>query len=131
MLIPLFPHKDLDLIGPVAVLELVKLESDNTCFAGLFNWLLENLPVRARSLRSFRALHLTPIIVYSNEVWLMVRKGIYAVCGRLIHLPCECMRAWLAALCERQWLFALRMPAWSMCLLLRLWFDSTAYVCRC
>lgn len=45
MLVPLFPHKDLTLAGPVAVLELIQLESDVSCFPPLFTWLLEKLPV--------------------------------------------------------------------------------------
>ena len=47
MLVPLFPHKDLTLAGPVAVLELIQLESDISCFPPLFTWLLEKLPVRS------------------------------------------------------------------------------------
>lgn len=47
MLVPLFPHRDLTLAGPVAVLELIQLESDISCFPPLFTWLLEKLPVRA------------------------------------------------------------------------------------
>ncbi|BDA42965.1 hypothetical protein COCOBI_03-8580 [Coccomyxa sp. Obi] len=45
MLVPLFPHKDLTLAGPVAVLELIQLESDISCFPPLFTWLLEKLPM--------------------------------------------------------------------------------------
>ncbi|CAL8467392.1 g6929 [Coccomyxa elongata] len=45
MLVPLFPHKDLTLAGPVAVLELIQLESDVSCFPPLFTWLLEKLPM--------------------------------------------------------------------------------------
>ncbi len=46
MLVPLFPHPNRRLVGPVAVLELVQREADVFCFPALFNWLLEKLPVR-------------------------------------------------------------------------------------
>jgi hypothetical protein len=46
LLVPLFPHADRGLIGPVAVLELVQHDADVYCFPALFNWLLEKLPVR-------------------------------------------------------------------------------------
>ncbi len=49
MLVPLFPHPDLSLAGPIAVLELAQCETDVSCFAPLFNWLLEKLPVRAHT----------------------------------------------------------------------------------
>ena len=50
MLVPLFPHRDRDLTGPVAVLELAQRDADVYCFPALFNWLLEKLPVRLQLL---------------------------------------------------------------------------------
>ena len=47
LLVPLFPHANRSLIGPVAVLELVQHDADVYCFPALFNWLLDKLPVRS------------------------------------------------------------------------------------